>query len=52
MNKDYETPLIVDAVRDFMKLESAGGILLGSILSAVAAYALLHRSLPKMARED
>ena len=28
MNKDYETPLIVDAVRDFMKLESAGGILL------------------------
>ena len=28
MNKDYETPLIVDAARDFMKLESAGGILL------------------------
>jgi NhaA family Na+:H+ antiporter len=28
MNKDYQTPLIVDAVRDFMKLESTGGILL------------------------
>ena len=28
MNREHETPLIVDAVRDFMKLESAGGILL------------------------
>jgi NhaA family Na+:H+ antiporter len=28
------------------------GILLGSILSALAAYALLHLSLPKMAGED
>jgi len=28
------------------------GILLGSILSALVAYALLYLSLPKMARED
>lgn len=28
MNKDYDTPQIVDAVREFMKMESAGGILL------------------------
>jgi NhaA family Na+:H+ antiporter len=28
MNREHETPLIVDAVRDFIKLESAGGILL------------------------
>ncbi len=35
MNKDYDTPLIVDALRDFIKLESAGGILL--LLAAVVA---------------
>jgi NhaA family Na+:H+ antiporter len=35
MNKDYETPLIVNAVHDFMKLESAGGILL--LLAAIVA---------------
>ena len=35
MKQDNESPLIVDAVRDFMKLESAGGILL--LLAAVVA---------------
>ncbi len=35
MKQDNETPLIVDAVRDFMKLESAGGILL--LLAAIVA---------------
>lgn len=35
MKQDNESPLIVDAVRDFMKLESAGGILL--LLAAIVA---------------
>ncbi len=35
MKQDNETPLILDAVRDFMKLESAGGILL--LLAAIVA---------------
>jgi NhaA family Na+:H+ antiporter len=43
MNKNYETPIIVDAVRDFMKLESAGGILL--LLAAVVALVVANSPL-------
>jgi len=43
MKQDKESPLIVDAVRDFMKLESAGGILL--LLAAVVALVVANSPL-------
>jgi len=49
MSKDKSSMPIADTVRELMKMESAGGILLGSIILAILAYLILHLSLPRAA---
>ena len=46
MKEEDLTGDIVDMMRQFIRLESAGGMLVGSILSAIVGYVLLHLSLP------
>jgi len=34
-------------IKDFLRMESSGGIILGSLLSGVMGYVVLHLTLPR-----
>ncbi|MDJ0711726.1 MAG: hypothetical protein QNJ14_15155 [Woeseiaceae bacterium] len=39
--------MVQASIRNFLRLESAGGIILGSLLSGIMGYIVLHLSLPR-----